>query len=61
MLVKEEGRKGCPSGVYWIIEPGDSFWKISRAMGVPLWKLIQANPQFKPWNLPVGGRVCIPD
>lgn len=60
MLVKDYRLGCCPSGVYWIVEPGDTYWIISRALGVPLHDLIRANPQFKPWNLPVGARICIP-
>lgn len=60
MLNKNYGCGDCASGIYWIVEPGDSYWKIYRATGVSIYKLIRANPQFKPWNLPIGARVCIP-
>ncbi len=50
----------CPSGVYWIIEEGDTIFLISRKLNVPLEKLLQANPGVDPDNLQIGSKICIP-
>ena len=48
------------SDVY-IVQPGDSLWKISRKYQVGLWEVIQANPQIKNPNLIYpGDRVTVP-
>lgn len=48
------------SDVY-IVQPGDSLWKISRKYQVGLTEVIQANPQFKnPDLIYPGDRVTVP-
>jgi len=54
------GQKDCPSGVYWIVEPGDTLYLISRKLNVDLKKLIAANPGIQPKNLQIGSKICIP-
>ncbi|MBU7007033.1 LysM peptidoglycan-binding domain-containing protein [Phosphitispora fastidiosa] len=53
-------KQECPGQVYWIIEPGDTFWKISRIMNIPLEDILKANPGVDPYNLLVGSKVCVP-
>ncbi len=50
----------CPGQVYWIIEPGDTFWKISRTLNIPLEDILRANPGIDPRNLQIGSKVCVP-
>ena len=50
----------CESGVYWIVEEGDSFYLISRKLNVPLEKLLKVNPGLDPKNLQIGSKICIP-
>jgi len=50
----------CPGRVYWIVEPGDTFWKISRTLNIPLEDIVKANPSVDPYNLQVGSKVCVP-
>lgn len=57
---KSKNLPPCPSGVYWIIGPGDTFYLISKKLNVPLSSLIAANPKVDPKNLKIGSKVCIP-
>jgi len=50
----------CPSGVYWIIDKGDTLYLISRKLNIPLEKLLSVNPGVNPENLQVGDKICIP-
>lgn len=50
----------CKSGIYWIVEKGDTFYLISRRMNIPLEKLLEANPGMDPKNLQIGSKICIP-
>lgn len=50
----------CESGIYWIVEEGDTFYLISKKLNIPLDKLLKANPDLDPKNLLVGSKVCIP-
>lgn len=47
------------SDVY-VVQPGDSFWAISRAAFVPLNALTQANPGIRPENLSPGMKLNLP-
>ncbi|PKM81095.1 MAG: peptidoglycan-binding protein [Firmicutes bacterium HGW-Firmicutes-14] len=51
----------CPSGVFWIVEKGDTLFRISQQLGVPVNKLIEANPGINPRNLKIGSKICIPE
>ena len=42
------------------IQKGDTFWKISRRMNIPLDLLLKANSRFDPYNLPVGAEITLP-
>ncbi|WP_418790331.1 LysM peptidoglycan-binding domain-containing protein [Phosphitispora sp. TUW77] len=58
-LSKSQQQK-CPGQVYWIIEPGDTFWTISRALNIPLEEILKANPGIDPYNLQIGSKICVP-
>ncbi len=44
----------------YTIRPGDSLLKISWEVGMPFWKILQANPGMDPDNLWVGEEIVIP-
>jgi len=50
----------CESGIYWIVEEGDTFYLISLKLNIPLQKLLEANPDLDPKNLQIGSKICIP-
>lgn len=59
----EEGPPGepaCPGGTLYTVRAGDTFWTISRQTGVPLDRLLAANPGVDPERLQIGQRICIP-
>lgn len=51
----------CPSGVFWEVEEGDTFYKIAKANGVSLEALIALNPYVNPNNLQIGQFLCLPE
>jgi len=52
---------GTPAVVPYTVKPGDTLYRTAKAYGVPLWKLIAANPQIKNPNLIyVGQTVYVP-
>ncbi|HWI54676.1 MAG TPA: LysM domain-containing protein [Desulfobacteria bacterium] len=60
MKNKASTQQKCQSGVYWIVEAGDTLYLISRKMQIPLDKLIAANSGVDPKNLQIGSKICIP-
>lgn len=50
----------CPGGVIWVVERGDTFYKIAQQTGTTIQALRQANPGVNPNNLQPGTRLCIP-
>jgi len=50
----------CPSGVYWIVAPGDTLYRIAQAVGTSVEKLLELNPYIDPYNLQVGQTICLP-
>ncbi len=60
MKKKTSAQQNCPSGVYWIVAPGDTLYLISRQLNIPLEKLFEANPGIDPKNLQIGSKICIP-
>ncbi len=53
-------QEACPSGVYWVVAPGDTLYGIARATGAPLEKILALNPHVDPLNLQVGQLICLP-
>lgn len=45
---------------YYVVQPGDSFWAISRMAYVPLNALLEANPNVQPEDLQPGMRLSLP-
>ncbi|WP_232294397.1 LysM peptidoglycan-binding domain-containing protein [Syntrophaceticus schinkii] len=50
----------CPSGVFWVVAPGDTLYQISQATGISVDALLAANPGIDPGNLQVGQKICLP-
>jgi len=49
-----------PSYVIYVVQPGDTLWKISRRYRTTIEELIKANPGIDPNNLQIGQKICIP-
>ncbi|MHB9096164.1 MAG: LysM peptidoglycan-binding domain-containing protein [Eubacteriales bacterium] len=60
MRRKKPLKQPCESGIFWIVEEGDTLYLISRKLRVPLEKILQANPGIDPQNLQIGSKICIP-
>lgn len=50
----------CPSGVFWVVEPGDTLFLIARSTGTTVEKLLELNPGINPRNLQAGQTICLP-
>ncbi|MDP2871642.1 MAG: SafA/ExsA family spore coat assembly protein [Bacillota bacterium] len=51
----------CPGGFIYIVQSGDTMFKIAQRFGVPLNALIAANPQIpNPNQIFPGQRICVP-
>ena len=42
------------------IQPGDTFWGVSRKLNLPLYDLLDANPGVDPYQLRVGQVILLP-
>jgi LysM repeat protein len=49
-----------PSYIVYVIQHGDTLWKISRRYRTTIEELIKANPGIDPNNLQIGQKICIP-
>ncbi|MFP4660612.1 MAG: SPOCS domain-containing protein [Halanaerobiales bacterium] len=49
-----------PSYVVYVVQAGDTLYKISRRYRTTVDALIQANPDINPNNLQVGQKICVP-
>ncbi len=47
-------------GIIYIIQPGDTLYKIGKKYGVTAENIMSANPFVNAYNLQVGQRICIP-
>ena len=50
----------CPEGTLYQIQPGDTLFSLSRRFGVPLERILAANPRIDPLRLRIGQIICIP-
>ena len=61
LVVVSPAADGCPpSYIVYVVQPGDTFWKISRRYKTTVDALIEANPDVDPNNLQIGQKICIP-
>ncbi len=51
----------CPSGLFWEVSSGDTFYKIARERGVSIEALRALNPYVNPNNLQIGQVLCLPE
>ena len=58
-LGRNSGQMQC-RGMLHIVEAGDTLYKIARKYGVPLSRVIYANPYVNVYNLQVGDEICVP-
>ena len=47
-------------GILHIVKKGDTLYKISKMHGVPLSRIMYANPYVDVYNLQVGDEICVP-
>jgi LysM repeat protein len=50
----------CPSGRYWQVEAGDSFYLIALRLGTTVAELQLLNPGVDPFSLQTGQLLCLP-
>ena len=50
----------CPSGRFWRVEAGDTFYLIALRTGTTLAELERLNPGVDPDNLQIGQLICLP-
>lgn len=51
----------CESGVFWVVEPGDTLEKITQETGFPGNKIMELNPGINPQALVIGSKICLPE
>lgn len=51
---------GAPSIRFYIIQPGDTFWKLAQRYGTTVEAIVALNPGLDPQNLQIGQMVRIP-
>ncbi|WZL74571.1 LysM peptidoglycan-binding domain-containing protein [Clostridiaceae bacterium 35-E11] len=50
----------CPEGNSYVIQRGDTFYKIAKTFNISLDDLLEANPMIDPDRLLIGQTICIP-
>lgn len=50
-----------PSYVVYVIQKGDTLWKIARRYNTTVDAIREANPDIDPQNLQVGQKICVPE
>jgi LysM repeat protein len=51
----------CPDRTFsYIVDSGDTLWKLSQAYGVSVQSILDVNPGINPQNLQIGSALCIP-
>ncbi|AGL02146.1 LysM peptidoglycan-binding domain-containing protein [Desulfoscipio gibsoniae] len=53
-------QKPCPSGRFWIVQPGDTFYLMASFAGTTTAELERLNPDSDPANLQIGQQICLP-
>lgn len=54
------GERPCPSGIYWVVEAGDTLFLIARETGTTVEEIMKLNPHIQPENLQIGQILCLP-
>ncbi|MCR4426953.1 MAG: LysM domain-containing protein [Firmicutes bacterium] len=50
----------CPGGTIYIVQPGDTLYRIALRFGITVDALLLANPGIDPLRLMVGQAICVP-
>ncbi|MBS4539166.1 LysM peptidoglycan-binding domain-containing protein [Clostridium sp. D2Q-11] len=50
----------CTDGEFYTVQDGDTLYKIAKAYGISLDKIIQRNPFINPNLIYVGQQICVP-
>lgn len=50
----------CPSGLFWVVEPGDTVYSIAQATGFTIDEILAVNPSLDPNNLQPRTNICLP-
>lgn len=58
-LGKNDERIHC-RGILHIVKDGDTLYKIAKKHGVPLSRVMYANPYVDVYNLQIGDEICVP-
>ena len=61
MMVSYELPIDCQSGIFWIVEPGDTIYAIAQETGFSIEEILQVNPNIDPDNLLIGSKICLPE
>ncbi|MGD0152529.1 MAG: LysM peptidoglycan-binding domain-containing protein [Thermacetogeniaceae bacterium] len=51
----------CPSGRFWKVQAGDTFYTIAERLNLDVGDLQRLNPGIDPHNLQVGISLCLPE
>lgn len=51
----------CPTGLFWTVGPGDTFFGIARTTGTTVQRIIALNPDIDPETLQIGMQICLPE
>ncbi|MBE3583932.1 MAG: LysM peptidoglycan-binding domain-containing protein [Limnochordaceae bacterium] len=54
------GPPTCPGMVVYVIQPGDTLYRIAQRYGTTVTAIVRANPGIDPNNLRVGQTICVP-
>lgn len=61
MPISPISETGCPNGQIYVVQSGDTMFLIAQRFGIPLQRLIEANPQVTNPNIIYPGQsLCIP-
>lgn len=55
----DDARARC-RGILHIVQKGDTLYKIAKQYGVPLSRVMYANPYVDVYNLQIGDEICVP-
>mgnify|MGYP006292919831 FL=1 len=50
-----------PSYIVYVVQQGDTFWKIAKRYNTTVDAILEANPDVDPNNLQIGQKICIPE
>ena len=61
VLIPSTSHHTCPgSAISYIVQAGDTLWKLSQLYGISVQSIIDLNLGIDPQNLQIGSAICIP-